>query len=165
VALALVNEPEVLLLDEPTAALDPQSRRELHGIVRQMREEGRTVILTTHYIDEAEQLCDRVAIIDHGRIIAQGRPSELVARASSTPRIVVTTARPLDDSRFRAIAPSAQVAVNGLTATITTPSVSQVIIDLVRHLQAENNELLDLHIHKATLEDVFIELTGRTIRD
>ncbi len=165
VALALVNEPEVLLLDEPTAALDPQSRRELHGIVRQMRQEGQTVILTTHYIDEAEQLCDRVAIIDHGKIITQGRPVDLVTQASATPRIVVTTSRPVDSARFRAIAPSAQIQIEGSVTTIATPAVSQTIIDLVRHLQAESNDLIDLHIHKATLEDVFIELTGRRIRD
>jgi ABC-2 type transport system ATP-binding protein len=165
IALALINEPEVLLLDEPTAGLDPQSRRELHGVVRQMREEGRTVLLTTHYIEEAEQLCDRIAIIDQGKIIATGTPAELVAGARSLPRIAFSAARPMDLSRVKSLASVQHANADGERWIIGTTNVSQTVVDLVGLLQAENNELRDLQIRRPTLEDVFIELTGHGIRD
>ena len=164
VALSLVNEPELLFLDEPTAALDAQARRELHSVIRQMRAEKRTVLLTTHYIEEAEQLCDRVAIIDHGQIITSGTPHELMAKAKGLSRITLTTARPPDAARLKTLASVAAVEMNGEGCVLRTAKVSDTIIAVVKYLETEQNELLDLHIQKPSLEDVFIELTGRSIR-
>ncbi|HYG73980.1 MAG TPA: ABC transporter ATP-binding protein [Planctomycetota bacterium] len=165
IALAVLNEPEFLLLDEPTAGLDPQSRRELHSVIRQMRSEGRTVLLTTHYIEEAEQLCDRIAIIDHGKVIACGTPRDLISKAQALPRIVLHAARPLDGARLKSLACVQSVENNNGSCVISTAKVSDSVIDLVKYLETERNELLDLHIQKPSLEDVFIELTGRKLRD
>ena len=165
IALALINEPEFLLLDEPTAALDPQSRRELHSVIKQMRDDGRTVLVTTHYIEEAELLCDRIAIVDHGKIIASGTPRELVSRAQARPRVVVHTGKPLELDRVRKLAAVQGVEMNGASCQISTSKATDTVIDLVKFLEAERNELLDLSIQKPSLEDVFIELTGRRLRD
>jgi len=165
-ALALVNEPDVLFLDEPTAGLDPQSRRELHDVIRQTRAAGKTVVLTTHYIEEAQQLCDRIAVVDHGQIIAHGTPAELVAGAKAPPHVTFTAARPPDVGRLRGLAGVTAARVEGDTATLHTPQPGQTIIDLVHWIESDpGNELVDLHIHKPSLEDVFIELTGRSLRD
>ncbi|HLX59839.1 MAG TPA: ABC transporter ATP-binding protein [Planctomycetota bacterium] len=164
-ALALVNNPEFLLLDEPTAGLDPQSRRELHAVIRRMKDDGRTVLLTTHYIEEAQALCDRIAIIDRGVIIAEGTPRDLIARSKAPPRVICKTTRPvgLSDAQQLAAVSGAELSSDGLALSTLKPG--DTIIDLVKYLNRENNELLDLHIHKPSLEDVFIELTGRTLRD
>ena len=164
-ALALINEPELLLLYEPTAGLDPQARRELHGVIRQLKEDGRTVLLTTHYIEEAELLCDRVAIVDHGKIIALDTPARLVAANKAATRIVLTTAVGLDQGRLAALGSVQSATITGTQALITTAHVNQTIIEVVRFLEAEGAELLDLQIRKPSLEDVFIELTGRSLRD
>ena len=166
IALALVNEPEVLLLDEPTAGLDPQSRREVHAIVREMSAEGRTVLLTTHYIEEAEQLCDRVAFIDHGRIIAIGTPRELVASAKTMPKIVFRASIPIDAESLEGLPAVDDVTCNASRmCVVTTSDVGGAVITIVNYLQTESNELIDLHVGRPTLEDVFIELTGRSLRD
>jgi ABC-2 type transport system ATP-binding protein len=164
-ALALVNNPEFLLLDEPTAGLDPQSRRELHTVIRRMKDDGRTVLLTTHYIEEAELLCDRIAIIDHGVLIAEGTPRDLTARAKAPPRIVFKTARQSPAEQLARLAGVSSVEGSTDGRVLDTLRPGDTIIDLVKYLERENNELLDLHIQKPSLEDVFIELTGRTLRD
>lgn len=164
-ALAFVNNPQVLFLDEPTTGLDPQSRRELHGAIETMRRDGRTVLLTTHYIEEAHQLCDRIAIIDHGQIIATGTPDELIAQAKALPRIVLQTSRPMDKDQLKRL-PGVQDADWKLDrGRLKTNQVSQTVIELVKLLDAQQNELIDLHISKPSLEDVFIELTGSSLRD
>ena len=166
IALALVNEPEVLLLDEPTAGLDPQARREVHAVVRQMSAEGRTVLLTTHYIEEAEQLCDRIAIIDHGRIIATGTPRELVASAKTMPKIVFRPSIPIEAESLEGLPGIDDATCNeARVCIVTTSDVGRAVITIVNHLQDQSNELLDLHVGRPTLEDVFIELTGRSLRD
>jgi ABC-2 type transport system ATP-binding protein len=166
IALALINNPEILFLDEPTAGLDPQSRRELHDVIQQVRAAGKTVILTTHYIEEAQQLCDRLAVIDHGQIIAGGTPQELVASAKAPPHVTVTTTLPLNPTRLQALTAVSSANIANQTATLRTPHPGQTIIDLVNLLQSDpQNELIELAIHKPSLEDVFIELTGRSIRD
>ena len=165
IALAVLNEPEFLLLDEPTAGLDPQSRRDLHSIIQQMRTEGRAVLLTTHYIEEAEQLCDRIAIIDHGKIITCGTPRELISRAQAMPRIVLHTAQPLDAGKLGRLCGVQGVEQASEGCVISTSKVSDSVIDLIKYLESDRNELLDLHIKKPSLEDVFIELTGRKLRD
>jgi ABC-2 type transport system ATP-binding protein len=164
-ALAFVNEPEVLFLDEPTTGLDPQSRRELHASILRMREDGHTVLLTTHYIEEAEKLCDRLAIIDHGRIIATGTPRELIERSKALPQITVRTARPLTAEQVRGLSVVEQAVEGTDGLQLRTRNVSRAVIEAVNLLETQGNELLDLQIHRPSLEDVFIELTGSSLRD
>jgi ABC-2 type transport system ATP-binding protein len=166
IALALVNDPDVLFLDEPTAGLDPQSRRDLHDVIRHTRAAGKTVVLTTHYIEEAQQLCDRLAVIDAGQIIASGTPAQLIASAQAAPHVTFTTLAAPDVMRLSTLAAVTSAKVTGETATLHTTQPGQTIIDLVNLLQSDPaNELVELSIHKPSLEDVFIELTGRSIRD
>ncbi len=164
-ALAMINEPEVLFLDEPTAGMDPQARRELHDAIRAMKAGGRSVLLTTHYIEEAEELCDRVAIVDHGRVIACDTPAALVARSSSATRVVCTTDRPLHQAAVAALDAASGVDLDGTTTRITSAAINRTIISLVHHLEQIGATLIDLQIRKPSLEDVFIELTGRRLRD
>jgi ABC-2 type transport system ATP-binding protein len=165
VALALVNEPEVIILDEPTSGLDPQSRRELHNVIDTMRAQGKTVILTTHYIEEAEKLCDRVAVIDHGRIIALDTPRQLVARSGGRSRIEFRTAAPVAVSELRQIPFTESLSENHDGYVLWAVDGSRALIELVKWLDIEGHELIDLHVTRPTLEDVFIELTGRRIRE
>ena len=164
-ALAFVNDPQVLFLDEPTTGLDPQSRRELHGSIEKMRGEGRTVLLTTHYIEEAQQLCDRIAIIDHGRIIATGTPDELMASAKTLPCISLQASKPIEVKRVENLPGVQSVKWNVDRGEMKTNHVSRTVIELVKMIEAEGNELVDLQIRKPSLEDVFIELTGSSLRD
>ncbi|RMG56303.1 MAG: ABC transporter ATP-binding protein [Acidobacteria bacterium] len=163
VALALVNDPDVIILDEPTAGLDPQARRELHEVIDQMRARGKTIILTTHYIEEAEKLCDRVAIIDRGKIIALDTPRRLIARSRGRSRIEFRTAAPIDVGALRQIPFVQKAAQNEEEYTVWTVDVPRTVVELIKWLESENHELLDLHVTRPTLEDVFIELTGRSI--
>lgn len=166
VALALVNNPSILFLDEPTSALDPQSRRDLHDAILTLRDQGKTIILTTHYIEEAQQLCDRVEIIDHGQIIASGKPEDLVAASQVSPQVILTTSRPIDLSRLPQLAGASQPRVNQTTLALQSTQPGRTVIDLIKWLESDpGNELQDLHIQKPTLEDVFIEKTGRRLRD
>jgi len=161
-ALAFVNRPELVFLDEPTTGLDPQSRRELHAAIAQMKRDGYTVLFTTHYLVEAETLCDRVAIIDRGRIVASGAPRELIAQASGTQSVRLTTSRPLARERLAALP-----AVSALTtdsaelasAHFETSDAVATLAALTRLLQESRVELLDLQVRKASLEDVFLRLT------
>ncbi|HEY2586737.1 MAG TPA: ABC transporter ATP-binding protein [Tepidisphaeraceae bacterium] len=164
-ALAFVNEPQVLFLDEPTSGLDPQSRRELHASILRMKADGHTVLLTTHYIEEAQRICDRLAIIDQGRIIATGTPGELIAQSKAFPHITIRTARPVDLQQMRSINGIEDVSNGDRAVQIKSRNVSRAVIDVVNLLEQQQNELLDLQIHRPTLEDVFIELTGSSLRD
>jgi ABC-2 type transport system ATP-binding protein len=164
-AMAFVNEPELLFLDEPTTGLDPQSRRDLHSDILQMRTEGRTVVLTTHYIEEAHALCDRVAIIDHGKVIAIGKPDDLIAASKATMRVTVQALKPLDIARLGTLPTVQSAEAADGRAVLKTGNVSQTIIDVLRTVDETGNELIDLQIHRPTLEDVFIELTGSSLRD
>src|SRR5499433_2408146 len=165
VALALVNEPEVVILDEPTTGLDAQARRELHDVIERLKRESKTVILTTHYIEEAERLCDRVAIVDHGQIIAQGTPRELKQASADKTRIEVRLAREESEATLRTLEGVNDCrAVNG-NYVLHCQRPPQAIVSLVKHLEAQSNELVSLEIATPSLEDVFIELTGRRLRD
>ncbi len=159
-ALAFVNEPELVFLDEPTAGLDPQSRRELHGEIFKMKQEGHTVLLTTHYIEEAEALCDRIAIIDRGGIIATGSPRELIARSSARQSISVSAAAPLDGASLARLPGAQDVECDGMTARLHTTEVQGTLAALMALLAEHHIELVELHVQKARLEDVFLELTG-----
>jgi len=159
-ALAFVNDPAILFLDEPTSGLDPQVRRELHDAIREFRAEGRAVLLTTHYIEEAHALCDRIAILHRGRIVATGTPEELIARSPSHTRLIVRAARPLDAVALASLPGMIAAGQAGDAVALQTLNTGPAIIELVRHLALTGNELLDLQVRKPSLEDVFIELTG-----
>ncbi len=164
-ALALVNEPRVLFLDEPTAGLDPQVRREIYDIIEELRQERKTILLTTHYIEEAERLCDRVAIIDHGRLIAEGSPRELKQRSAGTTRIEVRLAHPETDGTLQQLEGVSDCREFEGRYVLHSTRAPQTIVALVKHLEARNNELSSLEISAPSLEDVFLELTGRRLRD
>ncbi len=158
IACALVHDPELLFLDEPTASLDPQARRNLWDLLSGLNESGRTVVLTTHYMDEAEALCDRVAIMDHGRILELASPAALVRGLDAPTRITVTPGQ-LDLAEARTLrgVDDAVLRTDGLVLTSRTPAV--VLTQL-----AEREQLDGVTVHTGTLEDVFLALTGREYR-
>jgi ABC-2 type transport system ATP-binding protein len=164
-AMALVNEPEVVFLDEPTAGLDPQVRREIYDIIEQLKREKKTVLITTHYIEEAERLCDRVAIVDHGRVIAQGTPRELKHASAGTTRIEVRFAKPLTNGTLSGLDGVSNTREFDGTYVLHSTRPPQTIVALVKQLEADHNELQSLEMFSPSLEDVFIELTGRRLRD
>ena len=164
-ALALVNDPKVLFLDEPTAGLDPQVRREIYDIVEELKHEKKTIVLTTHYIEEAERLCDRVAIIDHGKVIAQGTPRELKQRSANTSRVEVRLAKPASNGALKSLDGVVDARELGGAYVLHCQRTAPAIVALVKHLEVEGNELVSLEIATPSLEDVFIELTGRRLRD
>jgi ABC-2 type transport system ATP-binding protein len=164
-AMALVNDPRVLFLDEPTAGLDPQVRREIYDIVEELRREKKTILLTTHYIEEAERLCDRVAIIDHGLLIAIGSPRELKARSGGATRIEVRLSKPESSDTLKNLDGITDAREVAGTYVFHSHRPPQAIVSLVKHLEAHGNELVSLEIATPSLEDVFIELTGRRLRD
>jgi len=165
VACALVNDPEVLFLDEPTTGLDPQSRRQLWDLVEDFRRRGGTVLLTTHYMEEAEQLCQRVAIMDHGRVIALGTPAELIASLGAEHVVAFAVEGELDLERVKSLpgVVEARTEPRGVALTVREPHVS--IPALLAELERQRAPLASLTTHHATLEDVFVSLTGRTLRD
>jgi ABC-2 type transport system ATP-binding protein len=164
VALAFVNNPELVFLDEPTTGLDPQSRRDLHADIAQMKRDGHTVLLTTHHIDEAELLCDRIAIIDRGHIIASGPPRSLIAESTAVQSVSLTTARPLERAWLSGVQGVDDLVCDDVTVRFRTPTVSRTVAALMQVLDDHGIELTDLQVRKATLEDVFIALTGDSLR-
>jgi ABC-2 type transport system ATP-binding protein len=162
IACALVHDPELLFLDEPTGALDPQARRNLWDLLRKISAEGRTVVLTTHHMDEAESLCHRVAIMDHGKILRVGPPAGLIRELDQPLRISVQSGR-LSIARARALVPvgddAESVTDDGVSLTISTREPAAVLAGL-----AGQDALTGLRVSGATLEDVFLELTGREYR-
>jgi ABC-2 type transport system ATP-binding protein len=167
VACALVGDPELLFLDEPTTGLDPQSRRQLWEIIREFGRQRRTIVITTHYMDEAERLCDRVAIVDRGQVIALGSPAELIASMGGA-HVIEFACGPgaaLDPADLAALPAVRDVlAGNGETAlTVSEPHVA--IPALLGLLQARQLDLLRLTTRHVSLEDVFMSLTGRHLRD
>ena len=166
-ATALVGDPEILFLDEPTAGLDPQSRHQLWEIIGDLRSRGRTVLLTTHYMEEAERLCDRVAVIDHGVVIALGTPRELIASlgAEHVVEFGMANGRTLDLATLSALPGVRRVQHEDGRLRLTVGQVHEAVPALMGLLEREGIELTDLVTHHATLEDVFLELTGRTLRD
>jgi ABC-2 type transport system ATP-binding protein len=163
VACALVSDPELLFLDEPTTGLDPQSRRQLWDVVLGFKSRGRTVLLTTHYMDEAERLCDRVAIVDKGKVIALGTPRELIASLGAQQVVEFATEQPLAPDGWGGMPSvrSARRSAEGIALTVEQLHVALPAI-LAR---AEPLGLTRLSTHQATLEDVFVHLTGRHLRE
>lgn len=166
-AMAMINDPQLIFLDEPTTGLDPQVRLEIHKLILELRDKNRSIVLTTHYIEEAERLCDRVAIIDQGRIIAIGAPRDLVASTFGSSRIEIRLAGPLAPGEAPPEADGAKTHLSAdrtlLTVTAETPARS--IVDFVKWIDQRGLELTDIQLKRPTLEDVFLELTGRSLRD
>lgn len=168
VATALVGNPSILFLDEPTTGLDPQSRRQLWDIVRQFQKRGGTILLTTHYMDEAERLCDRLAIIDHGQIIAEGTPLELIERLTGhhVVEFSVSGNGSAPESIWRAL-PGVQAVrheEDGVTA-LQVNEPHETIPALLAAVQQQGMKLDHLTTRQASLEDVFVKLTGRHLRE
>jgi ABC-2 type transport system ATP-binding protein len=167
VACALVGDPELLFLDEPTTGLDPQSRRQLWDILRGLRAQGRTILLTTHYMDEAERLCDRVAIVDHGRVIALGSPAELIARIGGEHLVEFALQEEalIPEERLRDLPAVVAVRREDDSYFLTVNAAHVTIPALLQELQRQGSELARLTTRHASLEDVFVTLTGRHLRD
>jgi ABC-2 type transport system ATP-binding protein len=165
VACALVGNPDVLFLDEPTTGLDPQSRLQLWDIVQRFREKGGTVLLTTHYMEEAERLCDRVAIVDHGHLIALGTPAELIAKLQARNVIEFTSEPRLEEAVVEAIDSCAGVTAHHDGWLLRVHSLAEAVPQLIGAVEKHGAKLVSLSTHEATLEDVFVSLTGRELRD
>ena len=166
-ACALVGDPELLFLDEPTTGLDPQSRRQLWDLIERFRAGGRSILLTTHYMDEAERLCDRVAIVDHGRVIAQGTPRELIASlgVEHVLEFAVSDGARLDSAALSAVSGIRTLDRQDGTWRVQVSELHQAMPALLGELRRQGAQLIQLRTHSATLEDVFVSLTGRQLRD
>ncbi|MBI5690078.1 MAG: ABC transporter ATP-binding protein [Verrucomicrobia bacterium] len=158
-ALAFVNRPELVFLDEPTTGLDPQSRRELHELILALRRDGHTVLFTTHHLEEAEKLCDRVAIIDRGRIVATGAPRDLVAASREEQSVTIRTSPPLGADVFAALPGLTPVVVDGDTVRFQTKDATATLAALTARLREQRVEIRELTVRKASLEDLFLALT------
>ncbi|MGH9196234.1 MAG: ABC transporter ATP-binding protein [Acidimicrobiia bacterium] len=168
VACALVSNPDILFLDEPTTGLDPQSRRQLWALLERFRREGGTILLTTHYMDEAEQLCDRVAVIDHGKVIALGTPRELIASLGAEHVIEFAVAdgyRPPPSDALRSLPGVRDVRTENSSVALIATQLHLAVPALLAAVESEGAHLSMLTTHSATLEDVFVSLTGRHLRD
>ncbi len=176
-ATALVGDPELLFLDEPTTGLDPQARRHLWDLVEEMKREGRTIILTTHYMDEAEQLCDRVAIMDHGKVIALDTPKELIATVcsedivefavsgSQVPKCEGPGAPKVDVEALKKIPGVQSHRVDDGVHQLSVSELHTAVPRIFAALEEQGLHLSEFRTHSATLEDVFVRLTGRNLRD
>jgi ABC-2 type transport system ATP-binding protein len=165
VACALVGDPELLFLDEPTTGLDPQSRLQLWDVIDGFKKDGRTVLLTTHYMDEAERLCDRVGVVDHGKLIALGTPRELIASLGGQEVIELTSDVPIAEAPLASLTGVRSVRRVADAWALTVDEVHLAIPALLTHLASVNAPLTRLSTHHATLEDVFVSLTGRQLRE
>jgi ABC-2 type transport system ATP-binding protein len=165
-ACALVGDPELLFLDEPTTGLDPQARRQLWELIERLRSEGRSILLTTHYMEEAERLCDRVAIVDHGRVISEGRPRELIESLGAEHVLEFA----VGDGTVNANLLGALDGVCGADRRdgvyrLQVTELHRAMPALLQLLRSEGAPLTELRTHSPTLEDVFVSLTGRYLRD
>jgi len=178
VACALVSDPDVLFLDEPTTGLDPQARLKLWAVIEEFRRGGGTIILTTHYMEEAARLCERVAIMDHGRVIALGTPAELIAELGADQIVEFSVAVALQEqslttlpgvrgvhSRDPTAPDQAESSLREFRYAISVSDISQALPALLSELEQQQAKLLGLTTHQATLEDVFVSLTGRMLRN
>jgi ABC-2 type transport system ATP-binding protein len=174
IALALVNDPQVIFLDEPTTGLDPQARRTLWDIILKLKERGKTIVLSTHYMDEAHVLCDRICLMDSGQVIALDTPRSLVSSLQSDSAIEfrLPTESKLSDEqewelrgRLESVSKVKQVDVRKDVYILYTDHLQTSLVDLIQRAEAENWQINDLQTRTATLEDVFIHMTGRSLRE
>lgn len=164
-AVAMISSPALLFLDEPTTGLDPQSRRSLWDLILELKRRGHTIVLTTHYLEEAERLCDRVVIIDHGKVIATGSPPELISRLPGATLIDVQTDPPLNSALLAGLPDVLEVRQTGATITLAVKRLHVALPALVAALAERSVTLTDLATRRATLDDVFLALTGRSLRE
>ena len=164
-ACALVGNPDFLFLDEPTTGLDPQARRQLWDLIERFKASGRTILLTTHYMDEAERLCDRIAIMDHGKVIALGTPRELIASIGVEHVVEFSTAKPPDLAALRRIEGVRDIRRENGGVEMLVTELHRAVPALLDELDRQGAPLTELRTHSASLEDVFVTLTGRHLRD
>jgi ABC-2 type transport system ATP-binding protein len=165
VACALVSDPELLFLDEPTTGLDPQARLSLWDIVAKFREGGGTTLLTTHYMEEATRLCDRVAIMDHGKVIALGTPADLIESLGADQVIEFSVTNALADEALTSLPAVSNLHKRGEVYALTVSEIGVALPALLAEIKRQQSEIVTLTTHQATLEDVFVSLTGRMLRD
>jgi ABC-2 type transport system ATP-binding protein len=163
IALALINNPELVFLDELTTGLDPHARHAMWDMVRGVRARGKTVLLTTHFMEEAERLCDRVAIMDHGRIVALDTPENLIRGLSAENRVVFTVDGVFDPLPFSRLANVTRVEANG-DRIVVHGKGNHIVVDVVTQLVSNGHRFRDLRTEQPNLEDVFLALTGRQMR-
>jgi len=164
-AVALVGNPEILFLDEPTTGLDPQARRQVWDVIAAVKARGGTVLLTTHYMEEAERLCDRIAIVDRGKVIALDTPAALIARLGAEHVLEIETESRPDLDRLRALVDVRDLRIDGEIVSLTVGEVHRAVPALLKELAAQSVPLTRLTTHHATLEDVFVAMTGRHLRE
>jgi ABC-2 type transport system ATP-binding protein len=166
-AMALINDPQLLFLDEPTSGLDPQVRLEIRDLLEELHREKRTILLTTHYIEEAERLCDRVAIMDAGRIVAIGTPRELQERSAGKSTIEVSWDRVLASHDIPQWNDAVTFTLNedGRGITVTSAKPARTLVEIVKWIDQSGMEIEDVRLKRPTLEDVYIELTGKKLRE
>ena len=167
-ACALVGDPDLLFLDEPTTGLDPQARRQLWDLIEEFKKAGRTILLTTHYMDEAERLCDQLAIMDHGKVIARGTPGALIASIGAEHLVELSTGdagRAVDLSALRQVVGVRDAQAENGTIRIQATELHRAVPAVLEELRRQGIPLTELGTHSATLEDVFVSLTGRHLRD
>ncbi|MCC6293854.1 MAG: ABC transporter ATP-binding protein [Bryobacterales bacterium] len=166
-AMAMINDPQLVFLDEPSTGLDPQARLEIHKLIEELKAERRTILLTTHYIEEAERLCDRVAIVDSGRIIAIGTPREIQQRTLGHTRIEISVEKPLGGVTPPEMLGAEKLSwsEDGKSLTVSSAHPARTVVDLVKWIDQQGVGLADIHLKRPTLEDVFIELTGKRLRE
>lgn len=164
-AITLVNDPQIVFLDEPTTGLDPQARRNLWDIISKMKSEEKTIIITTHYMEEAEKLCDRIAIMDYGKILAQGTPTELIAQLRVSSCVEFSSNGFVHSDEFEKLPSVTKALRKGGQVELFSDDPQETLLSLMEYSERENIEIKDLHIRKATLEDLFLELTGRRLRE
>lgn len=166
-ALALLNDPSLLFLDEPTTGLDPQVRLEIHGVIQELKQDRRSILITTHYIEEAERLCDRVAIIDAGKIIEQGAPRDIQKRVLGNTVVEITTDLPIPvDKLPEKLRDEKHTLRDGdCVFAMQSETPAALIVELVKFVEVHHLTLEDIVMKRPTLEDVFIELTGKNLRE
>jgi ABC-2 type transport system ATP-binding protein len=166
IAAGLVHRPKLLLLDEPTVGVDPQSRRAILDVIKELNSSGMTVLYTSHYMEEVAELCRYIAVMDKGRVIAQGTQAELHALLGDADYVRIETAEPLSDVSYLEAMPNIkQVAVKGSELTVTVQNGGQVLAAMVNAFAAHKVEITGVKVEQANLEAVFLHLTGRTLRD
>jgi ABC-2 type transport system ATP-binding protein len=167
IACGMMHSPAAILLDEPTVGVDPQSRGRIFAVVEKAAQAGGAILYSTHYMEEAERLCDRIVLIDHGKIVAQGTDRELIAMAGNEPRIEIMTKRELPPGWSSGIAGVGELpweVLDGFAAAATLHSLDQVP-EVVRRAVEVGDEVIEFHVHRPNLQDAFLKLTGHALRD
>ncbi len=167
IAMGLINDPQLLFLDEPTTGLDPQVRLEIHALIEELRSEKRTIVMTTHYIEEAERLCDRVAIVDSGKVVALGTTKELMARSANKSSVEIVCDASLTERALPEFpdALTTSLSDDGRRLIVQSTRPARTLVEIVKWVDAQGIGLDDVHLSRPTLEDVFIELTGKKLRE